>query len=33
MTYAIIAYIVTVALWILWGYATLRRERTRNNFV
>jgi len=31
VTYAIIAYIVTVALWLLWGYATLRRERTLKN--
>lgn len=31
MTYAVIAYLVTVALWLLWGVATLRRERALKN--
>jgi len=28
MTYAVIAYLITIALWFLWGVATLRRERS-----
>ena len=28
MTYAIIAYLITMALWLLWGISTLRRERS-----
>jgi hypothetical protein len=28
MTYAVIAYLVTVVLWIVWIVATLRRERS-----
>jgi len=31
VTYAVIAYLVTVALWLLWGVATLRRERALKN--
>lgn len=28
MTYAIISYLVTVVLWIVWGLATVARERS-----
>ena len=28
MIYAVIAYIVTVVLWIVWAFATASRERS-----